>query len=154
MEIVTFFDFLTRFYLTIKACHIISFVCWMAGLFYLPRLFYYHSLHLHSMEISGLFQKMERRLLKIIMNPAQIATYVFGFLLALTPGILSSPVGWFHAKILCVLSLSAFHGFLSYTRKQLALHISPCKPKTYALLNEIPTVLLILIVFFVLYKAF
>ncbi len=148
------FSFLSPYYLTLKALHIIFVVCWMAGLFYLPRLFYYHTLHLQSSGITSLFLIMEGRLLKVIMMPAQIGTYIFGLLLALTPGILTGFIGWFHLKIVCVLLLSGFHGFLVCIHRKLIAGVSLYTPNTYRLLNEVPTVLLILIVFLVVLKPF
>lgn len=145
---------LSSLYLTFKALHIIFVICWMAGLFYLPRLFYYHSLHIQNSEMASTFLLMEKRLLKIIMLPAMIGTYVFGLLLALTPGILTGPIGWFHLKIICVLLLSGFHGFLVYINRKLVAGVSSYAPNTYRLLNELPAILLILIVFLVVLKPF
>ena len=147
-------DFLTQNYMMLKAFHIISIIAWMAGLFYLPRLFYYHATKINNPEISDLFSLMERRLLTIIMNPAQIATYFFGVLLAFIPGILSSPNGWFHVKIFLVLMMSAFHGFCIKWSRSLAQGLTPFAPNTFRFLNEIPTLLLLGIVFLVVLKPF
>lgn len=148
------FSCLSAYYLWFKSFHIFFLIAWMAGIFYLPRLFYYHALNLSDSKISSLFSLMESRLLKIIMNPAQILTYIFGILLILTPGILSSPNGWFHLKILLVLSLSAFHGFCVHIKRQLSKNYSPLSPNTYRMINEIPTFLLIAIILLVVFKPF
>lgn len=146
--------FLQNYYLLFKAGHIIFFICWMAGLFYLPRLFYYHASHLSDPKMSSVFSTMERRLLKIIMNPSQILTYVFGLLLLFTAGNFSSLGGWFHVKFTCVLLLSFFHGLCSRWHRQLSNNISPYPENTYRFLNEIPGILLIIIVFMVVFKPF
>jgi putative membrane protein len=147
-------DFLIHNYQLLKALHIISFVAWMAGLLYLPRLFYYHALHLDDPKISDLFHTMERRLLRIIMLPAQVCTYFFGISLAFVPGMLSAPSGWFHVKVLFVLGLSAFHGFSVRWFKSLAVGYLPFAPHWFRVVNEIPTLFLFIIVFMVIFKSF
>ncbi len=102
-------DALIDYYPWIKAFHVISMVAWMAGLFYLPRLYVYHcDLQLGSVE-SERFKLMEYRLLKQIMNPAMIATWTFGLLLVMTPGVVNWASGWWHMKLFCVILMTAFH---------------------------------------------
>ena len=146
--------FLENNYLLFKSLHIIFFTCWMAGLFYLPRLFYYHVSNFSNSEFCSVFSTMERRLLKIIMNPSLILTYTFGICLFFTPGVLSSSNPLFYVKFLCVLLLSIFHGFCILWYKSLSKHYSPFAARTYKFLNEIPSVLFIIIVFIAIFKRF
>ena len=141
-------------YLWIKACHIISVVAWMAGLFYLPRLFVYHAAEPRGSRAAETFKVMERRLLRGIMNPAMAATYVFGILLALTPGVVDWNAGWIYGKLAAVVGLTLFHHLLARWRKDLADDSDLHPPGFYRLINEIPTVLLIIIVVLVVVKPF
>jgi putative membrane protein len=100
-----------------KAFHIIAMVAWMAGLFYLPRLFVYHTEMAPGSAESERFKVMEYRLMKQIINPAMIATWVFGIILVLTPGLIDWTAGWWHTKLLFVLLMSGFHGAASRWRK-------------------------------------
>jgi putative membrane protein len=141
----------------IKAFHIIAVIAWMAGMLYLPRLFVYHCAAETGSVQSETFKAMERRLLRAIINPAMIATWVFGLWLAwLGPdsryGWFAS--GWLWAKIILVLALSAVHGLLARWRKDFALDRNRHTPKFYRIINEIPTVLMILIVLLVVLKPF
>ena len=102
--------FLGNFYPWAKAFHVISLIAWMAATFYMPRLFVYHcDLRPGSAE-SERFKIMEYRLFKQIMNPAMIATWIFGIMLVLTPGVLDWSAGWWHVKLLCVVLMSGFTG--------------------------------------------
>lgn len=129
-----------------KAFHIISMVAWMAGMFYLPRLFVYHCDLVPGSAESERFKVMEYRLLKQIINPAMIATFAFGIMLALTPGLIDWSAGWWHVKLACVLLLSGFHGALSRWRKDFLRDANRRRAKFYRIANEVPTVLLVIIV--------
>jgi putative membrane protein len=137
----------------IKAFHVISIIAWIAGLLYLPRLFVYHAEAGPQSPMAATFQVMERRLLRAIMNPAMIATWVFGlWLLFLEPGWLSN--GWLHVKLLCVIALTVAHHLFGRWRKDLAEGRDRHSPKFYRLVNEVPTVLMIVIVVMVIVKPF
>lgn len=137
-----------------KALHVISIIAWMAGLLYLPRLFVYHCETQPGSVESERFKVMERRLLKAIMNPAMIAAWGFGILLVLSPGAIDWHAGWWHVKLTCVILMSGVHGALSARRKAF-LHDRNTKPQRYfRILNEIPTVLMIVIVVMVIVQPF
>jgi len=140
--------------LYVKSFHVIAVIAWMAGIFYLPRLFVYHcSLERGSVE-SERFKVMERRLLKQIMTPAMIATWVFGLLLVLTPGVIDWTAGWWHVKMLMVILMSGFHGACSKWRKDFLDDRNTRSHKFYRLANEIPTVLMMVIVIMVIAQPF
>jgi len=145
---------LIPFYLWIKVLHIVSVVAWMAGLFYLPRLFVYHVGTKSGSEASELFKIMERRLLRGIMLPAMIASWVFGILLALTPGVVDWQEGWFHAKLALVLVVTFFQYLLGRWRLEFAADRHPHSERFFRIVNEAPTLLLILIVILVVVKPF
>ena len=139
-------------YLFLKSAHIISFVAWMAGLLYLPRLFVYHSEENFNTKTYKKFSLMEKRLLKLIMNPAMISTWIFGIALAiynLNSYIFSL---WFVLKLILVIFLSAFHGFLSVCRKNFINNSNTKSTLFFRIINEIPTVILIFVVFLVVFK--
>lgn len=135
-----------------KALHIIAVISWMAGMLYLPRLFVYHCDAEIGSKQSETFKVMERRLLKAIINPAMIATWILGLYLMWSAGWYTS--GWFHAKLLLVLLMSGVHGFLTARVRDFALDRNTRKAKFYKIINEIPTVLMILIVILVVVKPF
>ena len=137
-------------YELLKILHIISFVSWFAGLFYLPRLFVYHVENITNHEMSSVFQKMEYKLLKIIMNPAMILTWVFGLALIHYVGFEL----WLCLKIILVVLLSAFHMYLGKIRKSLESNNREYTSKYLRIINEAPTVLLILIVILVVVRPF
>jgi protoporphyrinogen IX oxidase len=139
-------------YLWLKAFHIISVVAWMAGLLYLPRLFVYHAMAKAGSGQAETFKVMELRLYRFIMTPAMIATWVFGVALAVQGGWFTA--GWFHTKLALVIALSGLHGFLGSSRRRLAAGTDTRSPKFYRIVNEIPTVLLILIVVLAVVKPF
>lgn len=147
-------SWLAAAYPWIKACHIVSIVAWMAGLFYLPRLFVYHAEVVRGSETSETFKVMERRLLRGIMNPAMVAVYVFGILLALTPGIVDWQSGWIYVKLTAVAGLTIVHHLLGLWRKDFAADRNRHSARFYRIVNEIPTLLLILIVVMVVAKPF
>ncbi|WP_395458882.1 protoporphyrinogen oxidase HemJ [Azospirillum melinis] len=137
----------------IKALHVISIIAWMAGLLYLPRLFVYHCQVAAGSEASETFKVMERRLLRAIMNPAMIAAYVFGIaMIVLTPEWMKQ--GWLHAKLLFVLLLTASHMMMARWRRDFAEDRNTRPPRFYRIANEVPTLLMIGIVIFVIVKPF
>ncbi|MEK9799756.1 MAG: protoporphyrinogen oxidase HemJ [Alphaproteobacteria bacterium] len=140
-------------YLYVKALHIIAAVSWMAGLLYLPRLFVYHADTDIGSVRAETFKVMERRLLKAIMNPAMIATFGFGiWMLYLNPSLLLE--GWMHVKIVCVLAMAGCHGIFGRIRWQLENDQTPYSSKAYRIWNEVPTVLLIVIVIMAVVEPF
>ncbi|MDP8918557.1 MAG: protoporphyrinogen oxidase HemJ [Pseudomonadota bacterium] len=139
-------------YLWLKAFHVIAVIAWMAGMLYLPRLFVYHSEVPKGSIQSDTFKIMERRLLKAIINPAMIVTWLLGLYLVWDGGWYTS--GWLHAKLLLVLILSGVHGFLSKTVKVFAADQNVRPAKFYRIINEVPTVLMIGIVILVIVKPF
>ncbi len=145
---------LAALYPWIKALHIVSIVAWMAGLLYLPRLFVYHADVRPGSDASETFKVMERRLLRGIMNPAMIATYLFGILLAATPGVVDWARGWIYIKLAAVAALTLLHHRLARWRKDFAADANRHPARLYRIVNEIPTVLLILIVVMVVVKPF
>jgi len=147
-------DFLAGFYLWIKSLHVISMVAWMAGLFYLPRLYVYHAQMRAGTAESERFKVMERRLLKQIMNPALIATWLFGVLLVLTPGVIDWSWGWWHVKLACVLLMSGFHAMLARWRRDFLEDRNVRPQRFYRIANEVPTLLLIVIVVMVIVRPF
>lgn len=145
-------DDITLYYL-LRTLHIISFVAWMAGMFYLPRLYVYHTKATKGGELDLTLQTMERRLLKAIMTPAMIATWVFGLWLASAYDFFSQG-GWLGAKMLCVLLMSGCHGLFAVHRKAF-LHGTNEKSESYfRIINEVPTILLIIIVSLAVFKPF
>lgn len=142
---------MSSYYETFKALHIISVICWMAGLLYLPRLFVYHTNAKNGSELDRTLQKMEVNLLRIIMNPSMISSIFFGILNAHIYGF--SALGyWFHLKMLFVVILAAYHGFLSKCRKNFVKGKNKYSQKFYRIINEIPSLLMVLIVFLVVLK--
>lgn len=149
-------DFLISIYPWTKALHVISVITWMAGIFYLPRLFVYHSETApEGSHTSETFKIMERKLLRLIMNPAMIATWVFGLMLVFTPGIIDwSSDYWFHAKVLLVIAMTWFHHALGLWRKSFAKDENKKPGKFFRLMNELPTLLMIGIVIMVIVRPF
>ena len=146
-------DFLNDHYLTLQALHIIAVIAWMAGLLYLPRLFVYHCGVAPGSEASETFKVMERKLLRFIMNPAMIATWLIGVLLLVAqPEWLSE--GWMHVKLLAVFLMSGLHGMMARWRRMFAEDRNTRPAGFYRLINEGPTVLMIVSVFMVVLKPF
>ena len=142
-------------YLYVKAFHIIAVIAWMAGMLYLPRLYAYHADAARGSELSETFKVMEQRLLRIIINPAMIATWVLGLWLAFGFGAFDMRTsGWLHAKIALVILLTIFHIFLSRWRKDFAADRNTRSARFYRIVNEIPTIILIFIVILVVVKPF
>ena len=146
-------DFLFLAYPWVKSLHVISVIAWMAGLFYLPRLFVYHAETVgQSGETHELFQTMELKLLRVIMNPAMIATWVFGLLLVFTPGVVDWGAVWPWTKAACVLGMTWFHHWLGLRRKDFLTGTNTREGRTYRLMNEVPTLLMVGIVVSVIVK--
>lgn len=139
-------------YLWLKAAHVVALIAWMAGLLYLPRLFVYHSEAGVGSPQSETFKVMERRLLRAIMNPAMIATWLLGLWLAYEGGFLRS--GWLHAKLALVLALSALHGHFAAGVRAFAEDRNTRSARYWRILNEAPAVLLIGVVVLVIVKPF
>src|SRR5690606_19980909 len=148
------FDFLADIYPWTKSLHIISVIAWMAGMFYLPRLYVYHAESDIGSDKSETFKIMERRLLRGIINPAMIMTFLFGGLLLLTPGIVSWSDIWIWLKLALVFLMSGYHGYLSRWRREFAADENQHPAKFYRLVNEIPTVMMVGIVILVVVKPF
>lgn len=136
----------------VKAAHVIAVISWMAGMLYLPRLFVYHTEAETGSEKSETFKVMERRLLRAIINPAMIATWVLGLWLAWRGFGFAG--GWLHAKIAAVLLLSGVHGYLSASVRRFAEDRNQKPTRHWRIVNEIPTVLMIVIVILVVVKPF
>jgi putative membrane protein len=145
---------LTGAYPWIKSLHIISMVAWMAGLLYLPRLFVYHAMAPIGSDRSATFKIMERRLQRGIMTPAMIATWVFGLMLAGTPGLVDWRMGWIWAKLALVVALSAFHITLARWRAGFNTNSNVHSARFFRIVNELPTLALIAIVLLVVVKPF
>ncbi|QGZ35372.1 protoporphyrinogen oxidase HemJ [Stappia indica] len=139
-------------YLWLKVLHIISVIAWMAAMFYLPRLFVYHAEAGPGTPQSETFKVMERRLLKAIMTPAMISSWIFGLWVAYEGGFFSS--GWLHAKLTLVLVMSGLHGYLARCVRQFAADANTHSSRHYRIVNEVPTVLMVLIVILVVIKPF
>ena len=141
------FDFLSDLYPWTKALHIISVIAWMAGMFYLPRLFVYHTEQSQPGDSRDeIFQIMEYKLLRMIMNPAMIATWIFGIMLALTPGLVDWSSIWPYTKGASILVMTEMHHWLARRRKDFTRGENKITGRQYRLMNEVPTVLLIIIV--------
>jgi len=147
-------DHLASIYPWVKALHVVSVMSWMAGLFYLPRLFVYHAEQVQAGLVAAedLFRTMERRLLQAIMTPAMVATWVFGLMLVFTPGIVDWSAVWPWIKAAAVLGMTWIHLWLGLRRKDFAQGRNLRSGRTYRVMNEVPTVLMLVIVFAVIVK--
>lgn len=140
-------DMMISLYPWAKALHVISVIAWMAGLFYLPRLFVYHAEQVgQDGTTHEMFQTMERRLLRAIMNPAMVASWVFGLWLVFTPGIVDWSALWPWTKAASVLAMTWFHMWCAARRKEFAVAANTRSGRDFRIMNEVPTVLLIVIV--------
>lgn len=147
-------DFLTAHFEWIRALHIISVMAWMAGMLYLPRLFVYHADVAKGSEMSETFKTMERRLLKIIINPAMIAAWVFGLLMLYSNWGVYKTAGWMHTKLLIVVLLSGVHGVLAKRVKVFARDENEKSARYFRILNEVPTIMMIIIVILAVVEPF
>ena len=139
-------------YAWIKALHVIAVIAWMAGMLYLPRLFVYHVDAARGYDKSETFKVMERRLLRAIINPAMIVTWAAGLWLGWYG--FAFQAGWLHAKIVLVLILSGVHGYLSASVRKFAEDRNEKSSRHWRIVNEVPTILMILIVILVIVKPF
>jgi putative membrane protein len=145
---------LLTLYPWIKALHVISVIAWMAGMLYLPRLYVYHCEVKPGSVESERFKVMERRLLRQIILPAMLAVWGFGLVLAFTPGVIDWHAGWWHVKLAAVLALSGFHGALSRWRRDFLEDRNTRPQRFYRIANEVPAVLMIIIVVMVIVRPF
>lgn len=148
-------DILSTLYPWTKSLHVISVIAWMAGLFYLPRLYVYHTEQVETgSETDTLFQTMERKLLKLIMNPSMIASWLFGLALVATPGVVDWGAVWPWAKMAAILGMTWFHMWCGARRKEFMAGTNTRSGRDYRLMNEVPTILLIVIVVSVIARPF
>ena len=147
-------DWLTPYYTWIKALHVMAVIAWMAGLFYLPRLFVYHAERAPvGSELDRTFRVMEEKLLRVIMNPAMITAWLCGLLMIAMGGLdFASVWGW--AKLLAVIAMTAAHMWMAARRRDFALGRNTRSGRSYRIANEVPTVLMIVAVVAVIVKPF
>ena len=150
----TFNNLLINNYSLIKAFHVISMVAWMSAILYLPRLFVYHTTVKRNSEASKMLKIMEYRLQKFIMNPAMLLTIIFGVFLLKTNGIINWTEKWIYFKLLGVFLLLVVHNLLGRYRKDFFLDKNKHSGRFYKILNEVPTILLIVIILLVYLKPF
>jgi len=141
-----------NYYLLFKSLHLISVISWMAGLLYLPRIFVYHAETVDNLDKEETFKLMEKRLFFYIMNPAMILSWLFGVLLIYSLGTENLIYLWLQLKLLMVSLLTAYHFFLLYCLNDFSKNNSRYSPKFYRIINEVPTLLLIGIIFIVVFK--
>ena len=141
-------------YLWLKALHIIAVISWMAGMLYLPRLFVYHTQVAVGSEASELFKIMERKLMRVIINPAMIATWILGIWLGIVTGAFGPGNGWLHAKLAMVVGLQICHAMMSRYRKAFERDRNTKSERFFRLFNEIPAVLMVVIVLLAVLKPF
>ena len=139
-------------YLLLKSLHLIAVISWMAGLLYLPRIFVYHVENLKDKNTSSVFKTMERKLYFYIMTPAMILTWVFGLILISYLGFEALSETWIKLKLLLVVLLTLYHFYLSKLLNDFKLDQNAKSSKFFRIINEVPTILLILIVFIVVFK--
>ena len=141
-----------NYYLLFKSLHLIVVISWMAGLLYLPRIFVYHAEKNIEKNISETFKVMERRLMYFIMTPAMILSWATGIALILINGISITLSLWVQIKLFLIVLLTIYHLFLGHYLRKFALDENEKRAKFFRIINEIPTVLLILIIFIIIYK--
>jgi len=139
-------------YLLLKSLHLIAVISWMAGLLYLPRIFVYHVENLSNKKISFVFKTMERKLYFYIMMPAMILTWIFGLILVFNIGFEALLTLWIKLKLLLVVLLTSYHFYLAKLLNDFRLDQNNKSSKFFRLVNEVPTIMLILIVFIVVFK--
>ena len=139
-------------YLIFKSLHIVAVISWMAGLLYLPRIFVYHVENNEEKKISDVFKIMEKKLYFYIMTPAMILSWLFGIALLHYLGIDQAQQFWLKAKILLVVILTLYHLYLGICLKNFAIDINRRSSKFFRIFNEVPTILLIFIIFVVIFK--
>ena len=139
-------------YLLLKSLHLIAVISWMAGLLYLPRIFVYHVENLKDKNTSSIFKTMERKLYFYIMTPAMVLTWVFGLILISSLGLEVLSATWIKLKLLLVILLTLYHFYLSKLLGDFNLDRNTKSSKFFRIINEVPTILLILVVFIVTFK--
>jgi len=141
-----------NFYLIFKSLHLIAVISWMAGLLYLPRIFVYHVENSKKKETTEIFEIMEKRLYFYIMRPAMIATWFFGIILIYINGLETFSYLWLQTKLFLVILLTIYNEYLGICLKSFRLNTNTKTSKFFRIINEVPTILLILIVFIVIFK--
>ena len=141
-----------NYYLLFKSLHLIAVISWMAGLLYLPRIFVYHVENLEKKETTDIFEVMEKRLYFYIMRPAMILSWLFGIILIYISGIDIFSQLWMHIKLGLVVLLTIYHEYLGICLKSLKLKTNTKTSKFFRIINEVPTIMLIFIVFLVIFK--
>tara|TARA_B100000470_G_C19539654_1_gene279874 strand:+ start:141 stop:575 length:435 start_codon:yes stop_codon:yes gene_type:complete len=139
-------------YLLFKSLHLIAVISWMAGLLYLPRIFVYHVENKNEENTSNVFKVMEKKLFFYIMTPAMVLSWLFGLLLLGSIGFDQLGSKWLQIKLILIIILTVYHFFLGICLKRFSLDKNTYSSKFYRILNEVPTLLLILIVFMVIFK--
>jgi protoporphyrinogen IX oxidase len=139
-------------YLLFKSLHLIAVISWMAGLLYLPRIFVYHVENSEKEETTKIFEIMEKRLYFYIMRPAMVATWFFGIILIYISGLDIFSQLWMHIKLALVIFLTIYHEYLGKCLKSLKLKTNTKTSKFFRIINEVPTVILIFIIFIVIFK--
>ena len=139
-------------YLLFKSLHLIAVISWMVGLLYLPRIFVYHVENSEKKEATSIFETMERRLYFYIMRPAMIATWLFGVILIYINGLDIFSQLWMNIKLALVIFLTIYHEYLGICLKSLKLRTNTKTSKFFRIINEVPTIILILIIFIVVFK--
>jgi len=139
-------------YLLFKSLHLIAVISWMVGLLYLPRIFVYHTENSEEKKTSSIFKTMERKLYFYIMTPAMISTWIFGLILVSSLGLAPLSAIWIKLKLLLVILLTLYHFYLSKLLNDFKLDQNTKSSKFFRIINEVPTILLILIVFIVIFK--
>ena len=139
-------------YLLFKSLHLIAVISWMAGLLYLPRIFVYHSENSNNSQVTEIFKVMEKKLFFYIMTPAMTLSWIFGLILIHEIGFQQLGQKWMILKIIFVISLTFYHFYLGKILGQFKINMNNHSPKYYRYINEIPTLLLILIIFIVIFK--
>ena len=148
-------DYLIAMYPWLKAGNIVSVISWMAGIFYMPRLFVHHSEKVKvQSDTDRLFCMMESKLLKVIMTPAMLATWGFGLSLAIIPGVLNWSEVWPWVKLISIVAMTVFHVWLAKRQRDFENGENHLTGKTYRIMNEVPTVLLLAIVIMVVVRPF
>ena len=139
-------------YLLFKSLHLIAVISWMAGLLYLPRIFVYHAEKSNNEDKNNTFKIMERRLFIYIMNPSMVLSWIFGLLLLYSIELNSLKEFWMITKLILVISLTFYHFFLFTCLKSFSENRNTYSPKFFRIINEVPTILLIAIIFIVVFK--
>ena len=141
-----------NYYLLFKSLHLIAVISWMAGLLYLPRIFVYHVENSEKKETTEIFEVMEKRLYLYIMRPAMILSWLFGIILIYISGIDTFSQFWMHIKLGLVVLLTIYHEYLGTCLKSLKLKTNTKTSKFFRIINEVPTIILIFIIFIVIFK--